>query len=340
MKVLLVGDPHLTDNPLDAYRWDVFPQVSAICKQRGIKHVVLMGDAWDRRDRHSAKLLNQSIGALQWLRDDAKVVIYILSGNHDAPLYGGVSYWEFLNQLPDVHYITRPEHVRLGDHHIWLLPFDSNPAEAWKDLALSHARVLLMHQTVAGALVERDYMIAKDSNPMPVLPEDVPVFSGDVHRPQIVGNITYVGVPYQTRFGEDWDCRVIAVDLDKNTGTNIPLENIRRLTFNVTTVDGVFEQLQNAKKNDQLRIRFYINQETFPRWAQIEKDIRDLVKVHEVQLLSLEPIFQQVFQRGSDSVIDKVEALRPEEVMAVFADEEKLSPELLEAGMEIVRETT
>jgi DNA repair exonuclease SbcCD nuclease subunit len=336
MNILLVGDPHLTDNPLDAYRWDLFKQIADICKIDKITYVFILGDGWDRKDRHSAKLVNQSIGALQWLSEQG-LETYVLAGNHDSPIYGGVHYWEFLNELDGVHYITKPEF--LENIEVWLLPFSSNPAEDWKDLKLELGKALLMHQTVAGALVERDYKLEKGDK-LPTLP-NIPIYSGDVHRPQTLGNITYIGAPYPTRFGEDWECHVLVTDTENWKAKEIPLENIRRLTMNVMSVDEVFQLLQGTRIGDQLRIRFYITQETFPRWAEIEKDIRDLVKVKEVQLLSLEAIFQQTFERGSETAIAQagIEQISPEQVVTLFADEEKLIPELKAMGLEIIKET-
>lgn len=336
--LLLVSDLHLTDNPQDEYRWIVFPQLAGLCEEFKVKTIFFLGDVWDRKDRHSGTLLNRTVAELSWLQDITSASIYVLMGNHDEPV-NGVPYWSFLDALNSIHYVTEP--FLHPDLNIWLLPFSSNPVEAWKDLPLRQARALFLHQTVEGALIENDRKIEKVPHPMPILPRGALVYSGDVHRPQTVGGVTYVGTPYPTRFGETWPGRVLILD-EELRYREVALQNLRKVIIDCDSPEQFHRKLLQgeAAKDDQVRVRCQLDQETITSWTEMELGIRNIAKTFELNLLSVEATFVQVMPKAEDTSItqtENVEQLPPAEILNLFAKDEGLSEEVVDVGQDLIR---
>ena len=337
-KILLISDLHLTDNPLEDYRWRVFSQACALCDEHKVREVFILGDMWDRKDRHSATLLNRTVQELGTLIALTGVKIRILMGNHDAPI-AGTPYWDFLNSL-GFRYVTTPYFD--PDYEIWLLPFSPNPAEEWKEFPFQRSKALFMHQTVAGAAIEGSRKIEKAPNPMPIFPRGIPIYSGDVHRPQTVGSVTYIGTPYPTRFGEDWDCRALLLDSDNfKAFQELPLNNLRRRIMDVKAVEelGMLLETGYVERGDQVRVRFHLNQDNFTRWATDELKVRAWAEQNSIILLSVEAVLEQTITRGEDTSVaqaENVEQLAPEDILRLFAQDSDLSDEVQARGLELV----
>src|ERR1051326_3531567 len=160
MNYLLTTDLHLTDNPNDSYRWQIFDTLKEVAKKHKVTKIDMLGDCWDRKDKHSAKLVNKTVDCFQGLLSETKAEISVLSGNHDQPL-SGPYYWEFLDDL-GIEYITKPT-----IDSVYYLPFSANPIEDWKALDLTKASAIFMHQTIAGALVDGGRTIPTTPHPLP-----------------------------------------------------------------------------------------------------------------------------------------------------------------------------
>src|ERR1035441_7279011 len=103
MRLLIFSDPHLTDNPLEEYRWTFLEQkLPALIAEHRIDTVWCLGDVVDRKDRHSGELVNRLVSAVLALQTP----LNILMGNHDGPNADNPAYWSFLSTLPNVKYIT------------------------------------------------------------------------------------------------------------------------------------------------------------------------------------------------------------------------------------------
>lgn len=329
MNDLLTGDWHLTDNPLEEYRWRVFDSILAIHKEKKIDRLFILGDAWDRKDRHTGELLNRFVMNARRLTKE-EIELYILQGNHDAPLKG-VSYWEFLSDYSKVNYVDKI----LDLEDVILLPSSKNPLIDWRDVYFKDKKAIFIHQTVDGAMVERDYVLKADA-PLPVFPKGIPVFSGDVHRPQKVGPVTYVGTPHPTRFGEDWPNQVVLVEAgDYKNPHPIPIKSIERVILDIKDWGEVPARLGEG---DQVRIRFYLTKSTISEWPKQEEKIKEWAKKVGVIVVSLEPILTEVLEEGHPVIeADQIETLPPLELVKLYGEEEEISDSVLKTGIDIVK---
>lgn len=335
MNSLLSTDWHLTDNPVEEYRWAIFKTLQELAEQHRAKRIFCLGDLWDRKDRHSARLLNRTVRAFQDLRGETGAEIYALMGNHDCPLMG-TPYWEFMNDL-GIHYVTDPTLL----NGIWLLPFSSNPRVDWRELDFTGSRAIFMHQTVMGAKIEGERVIEVEPHPMPLLPRGVPVYSGDVHRPQEIGGVIYVGVPHPTRFGESWPNRVALIKQgDFKHPQFIGVRSIRRLVIEVDRP----EQLDDhrLRPGDQVRVRYRLNNAEMMQWAVREAAILDWASKREVMVLSVEALL--VTEVGSEDGPERIEeadlvSLSPESTIRSFSAEEALGDDVLQCGLALLKES-
>lgn len=337
MNSILFSDPHFTDVELERYRWNIFNFIrdTAIVFQEvnssKIHRVICLGDLVDKKDRHSAKLVNDLVEYFADLKHEISCEIILLAGNHDKPLQGPY-YWKFLNDL-GISYIEKP--LKLGD--CYFLPFSNNPVEEWKDLDFSDTKVIYMHQTVDGALIENDRKI-EGGHKLPELSPKIQIFSGDVHRPQTVNGIVYIGAPHPVRFSEDWENRIVVVkDEEYWNFQSIETATIKRAIIDITDS----KALENTpyKEGDQIRIRYLLSGQALTTWPQEQERITAWAKENKVILASLESaLIGDGLEPDDTEEAQRLEVLKPEEIVKKFGLDEKLSDDLIQVGVDLVKE--
>jgi len=341
MRLLLFSDPHFVDVPSEEYRWTFLEEtLPRICEEQKVSDVFCLGDLTDRRDRHSGRLVNRLVQGLR------RLGISTLMGNHDAPLDKN-PYWNFLNDSETVdltvpsYYIIKPEIVQWSNKQFLFLPYSSNPVIDWAPFDLASFDCLFMHQTVEGALIERDRRIdAASAHKLPTLPSNVPIYSGDVHRPQTMGNLVYVGTPYPTRFGEDWPGRVLIIDTNNPMdykAIDVPGARKIILDLNPANMEGKLRNL-DLKPGDQVRVRYNLSTSLLTSWSEDEPAIKDAIEKTGAVLLSSEVILQEdITVEGKTVANNSLEELSNEEVLRLFAKEEGLAQDLIDTGIYILR---
>ncbi len=332
MNYLLTADFHLTDTPLESYRWDVFKFIEFLAKRHDIGTIIIAGDITDRKDRHTGNLTNRLCSHLDLLQENTKAEIFVLAGNHDAPITG-TYYWNFLNLL-GVHYIQDPTVV----NGIYLLPFSKNPMEDWKQLKLTQAKAIVMHQTVMGAIIDGGRKIESNSYPLPVFPRTVSVFSGDVHRPQAIAGVTYIGTPHPTRFSEDWRNRVLII---KDDNFKHPIEeeilSIRRAIVEIRSADEL--KKSNYTEGDQLKIRFQLSPDNLTDWPDQQQAIQLWAKEKQVTIASLEAVLvSNEPQVDNQEPAQSLELLPPDQIIRTYGEQQKLSDDIIQFGLDLVKE--
>lgn len=336
MNYLLFTDPHFVDTPLESYRWDIFKVLEREAKQHDVNRIICLGDVTDRKDRHSGLLVNKLIEHFSDLKRETKADILILAGNHDKPLTGPY-YWDFLNKI-GVRYLQEP----CWENEVVYLPYTHNPLEDWKDVAFhTRLRAIFMHQTVEGSLVENDYKVEGTPGLLAYLPTYIPIYSGDVHRPQQIRNICYIGVPHPTRFSENWANRIILIkDNDFSKPVDIWIDSIIRSIVDIEELDSIDPVLKGFQEKDQVKLRVKLSNQRLLEWPEYEQRIRTWCKEQKITLVSIEPLLigDGLRSQSTDGKVDQIELLPPEQVVQMFATQEKLSEDLLKMGQECIKE--
>ena len=330
---LFTADLHLVDTVQEEYRWGIFDTLEAICQKIKIDIICIAGDATDRKDRHPGALVNRFVSSLEKLQKNTNARIVIIAGNHDQPLKPPY-FWDFLNKT-GIQYITKPTLVE----GVFLLPYADNPVQEWKELKLEEASAIIMHQTVAGSRVEGDFVIEHAPHPVPIFPRGVPVYSGDVHRPQEINGVTYIGVPHPTRFGETWPNRVLHISSDSwHLYDEIPIVGVRRAILDIDSAAAL--NATDYKKGDQLRIRYKLTNDTLSSWPVEELAIYDWARSREVAIISLEASLEAVASTTITTTGSVAEAtiMPPADLLRAFSQSEKLAPEVVEFGLNLLQE--
>jgi Calcineurin-like phosphoesterase len=316
--VLLASDFHLDDKPENAYRWRVFDSLAA----NSDGEILILGDLADRADRHSAVLVNYLISCLTDLTEQGHR-LHILCGNHDLPVKGE-PYWTFLNKLPKISFYSQPTAV--GNR--LFLPYSHNPRAEWEGIPFDLYTGIFMHQTVDGADAGHGMTL---SNPNMIELSGIKgrIYSGDIHIPQVVGKVVYVGAPCPIKFGDGYRCRMLLIDdEDYRLMRDITLRRIKKRVIELADsrqLDGI-----SLGAGDQARIKFVLPADRVSDWPVEQATIAAWAKEKGVHLASVELILegqpvQDVGQYSFDS--------DPEHVLRGYCAAEGISGELLQSGL-------
>lgn len=324
---LLATDFHLDDQPTNEYRWGVFEHILTAVMQYDVKTVFILGDLVDRKDRFSAAFVNRLLVELS--RIAARCPVYILRGNHDTTMHPPC-YFDFLAEdvIENITYVTKPL-VYAGQ--LLLLPFTATPKEDWAHIKLGEFKAVFMHATVTGAQVENGQIM--ESHNFPILPRYVRFYSGDVHVPQAVRNIVYVGCPHPIKFGDNFPCRMLLLNDEYEIVHEILLSPPRKHLIEISDIHEL--ERVRVRPGDQIRIRFNYPADQVGNWGLAESCIDQWAQDHGVTIAGTEVIVETSAPGGDDRLSTEQ---APEHILRAFAAHEELDDELLAVGLALLRE--
>lgn len=327
MTYLLATDFHLDDKPENEYRWAIWEHILQAVIQYEIESVFILGDWVDRKDRFPARFINRLFDEVYKIC--ARCPLYVLRGNHDTSMQPP-SYFDFAATkiCAGFEYITIPQSFG-PNYNLLMLPFTARPKTDWAGMTLSDYDAVFMHATVPGSVVENG-MVMENEN-FPILPRSVKFYSGDVHVPQKVRNVVYVGAPHPIRFGDNFPCRMVVLDHEYNITMEIPLSPPRKLMADIRDI-GDLNSL-TARWGDQIKIRFNCPPEAIEHWGATEQQIIQWAREKGVTVAGTECI---VGTRTPGN-LDAEES--PEHILRGFADREGISEELLKTGLDLLEAT-
>lgn len=209
MTALITSDIHLTADPKDEHRWELFKFLAEQALKHKVYEVFILGDLTATKDRHPAKLVNRLVKEMLNLRQKAHLTaIHIVKGNHDyvdehEPFFG------FLNNFNNIWYYSRP-HVYI-ERKMLFLPHTPDPLSEWRTIKPWKYRHVFSHQTLT-----KDMKVSvRGKNGEH--PEHV--ICGDIHTPtdlnakSIYGSLFhYIGSPYNTTYGDVFEPRILYID--------------------------------------------------------------------------------------------------------------------------------
>lgn len=326
--MLLISDLHLTDKKADKYRWKIFPWVAEYFKKTDDKNLIILGDLTDAKDHHSGQLVNAIVGCLLELRDKG-MEIFILKGNHDY-IDPARPYFEFLDAYEFVNYIKWPRIWLIQGQKCLFLPHTFDPRFDWKDeiKAKANARLVFMHQTIVGSIASDGYRMEKGLAATYFNRFSGEVFSGDIHVPQTIGKVTYVGSPYSVRFNDEFEGRAIAIRdglYVESHATQIP----GRRTLDITDIEGI-----SAPMHTQVKVRVHLAD--VEEWPTYREDIGARCKQGKLELMAIQLVKTEKFPLRKRKT--KIETLPPSQIISRFGKKRGLSKRKIKAGRGIVSE--
>lgn len=292
--MLIVTDLHCTDRERDEYRWELFPWLAAQAEETESEEILVLGDLTDSKDGHSAALVNRIIENLLSL--PAKV--YVLKGNHDY-IDEGKPFFNFMN-FHNLRFISEPTILELEVGDVLMLPHTRAPSEEWAELELltidPQYSLICCHQTFDGADAGGGFRLQGGISSnffSKTLEIDTPVIAGDIHVPQTIGDVTYVGTPYPVNFGDSHEPRALEVFEmmgGKLEMSSIAVPSIKKVSATITHMHELHDL--GLRPGDQLKLKVRLPRTDFHLWDKIKADTSELLRVQGVLLhsISLETI--------------------------------------------------
>lgn len=325
LPALITTDLHLTDHPSTAYRFGLFKWINEQIDERGLESVLILGDITDAKDNHPASLVNKITDAICSINAD----VFMLAGNHDW-LLKGQEFFRFLNVIPGINFITAPKEGPDIKVPCMYLPYSKNPAKEWAGFDFSHYEFLFMHQTIKGAIASNGQ--AMEGEELPALNAGK-VYSGDIHVPQTLNGVTYIGSPYHVHFGDNFTPRVLMLDRQgKEHWLHYPAP--KRVVVKASSL----EELRGVELDldDQVKLRMCLDDSDKHAWLRIKREaVAHLegmgVLVHGVELeVKKSTTRVRVGQRPA------LTQLTPAELITKFVEAEDLDGMTFDAAMDVI----
>ena len=337
LPALLISDLHLTANPDDEYRWTLFEWLIETIGHEDVKTVVILGDLTDAKDFHSATLVNRVVENLVALTRPG-VQVTVLQGNHDY-LKSGHTFFGFANNIPNIRFITK-----IGDDCVdsvtgpncFYLPHTKTPAKDWAGLDFSHYSYVFMHQTISGAVASNGQEMDGEEMPDFTAKGGPKVYSGDIHVPQVIKGVEYVGSPYHVHFGDNFKPRAVLLDR-RNRPVDLHFKSPRRLGIKVTS----FAQLKSYELDDgdQVKLTVKLSPAEASGWLALRRVCEAWLKsrgavVHDIRLELQRS--ERRLTPGQGGSTTRVRLSDPEAILR-FVEREELGGDVLQAGLDAMR---
>lgn len=330
--VLCVTDLHLTANPSDEYRWSVFENVRSLVRRSDIKAVFILGDITDAKDYHSATLVNRMVKEVTEIA--ALVPVLILRGNHDY-LKEGHSFFEFFNymNLP-ITFVTENTEAEVDGDHLLFIPHTKNFLEDNKDVVYSDYDYVFIHQTVSGFLSENGTVMENSLTIETFKSKHTKVFAGDLHQPQVIGNVTYIGSPYPVRYGDNFTGRCLILDTEVHSFKEF--KNVKRASIHAKGIDDFFDKINDLEEGDSVKVVLTLMPHEKSDWFSYKSAISDYCKANKITLAGLAMKASDVKRITVSNTVKVSSQKTPDKVLSTFAEIEALGGELLDVGLSLL----
>ena len=255
--------------------------------------MVIAGDLTDAKDYHSAQLVRRVVDNILLVRRSLGNGgrVEILMGNHDY-LKRGHAFFAFLSQFEGVRFITEPCDDGLLEGPLALfLPHTKTPVADWSGMDLSHYSYVFMHQTAPGSVASNGQKM--DGETLPSL-KGPKVYSGDIHVPQAIGDIEYIGSPYHVHFGDRFKPRAVFIDR-RGRPDDMHFETISRMTLKVDSLRAL--KRQQLRAGDQIKLRVQLSASEKHEWLRIKREAIEWLKQQQVELHDIELLVERSTRR-------------------------------------------
>lgn len=288
MSILLIGDPHYKKSNKDETEQMEKAILEYLSGDVNIERIVVLGDILDTHEKINLFAMKRAVDFLNKLSEYA--IVYVIIGNHDRP-----SNDIFLTEEHSLYPLKWTQNdiiivdqVRKEKDMIFV-PYvepgrfmEALETKGIKDEQLKSGkyRYIFAHQEFFGAQTGGfiSQMGDKWNEDYP------PVISGHIHDYQVLGNITYIGTPYQTGYGDNPNKGIYLLDQEGDL-EKIELNIIPKIIIHLPIEEVLDYDFPNDKKvkliieGDAVEIRKDINTTEYRRKLKgIKYSIKDIPK--------------------------------------------------------------
>jgi len=291
MKVCILGDTHFgvrNDNQrFHDYFSTIYSQwlIPYLLENR-IKHIIQLGDLFDRRKYINYNTLFQCRRYFFDLLEENRIEIHTLIGNHDI-------YWKesnkvnsqslLLSEYDNVYHYDSPTTIRIGSTDIDMIPWinQENAQVVFDFMSKSDSDVCMGHFEIRGFSMYPG-MTSDHGLDRSVFSRYKTVLSGHYHSKSSSGNITYVGSPAEYTWQDYGDQKGVWILNDDLTFVPNPHKIFHKIEYDETvTIPAVYEckskyvKIIVKKKTDLFRFDNFLQgvYSTYPHEVKIVEDV-------------------------------------------------------------------
>lgn len=339
MKIMMTTDLHLTNEPRDAYRWDLFPWLKIQVKKKQVDYLLILGDITDAKDCHTSALVNKIVDGLVSIA--THVPILILKGNHDY-IDAANPFLKFLSHIENIYFISAIEALDIGGKNMLLLPHTRTPKKDWSDINFKQYDYIFMHETINGSLASNG-MKMEGFKLSYFKGFEGKIYSGDIHVPQTMGKglLEYVGCPYHVRFNDKFTPRVIYLNNNRQKDLFFPC--LKKHTLTVRDPSEIIEMYEDGvvSKDDQVKVRLKLNKSEYAEWNLYRAEIRSICEDLGVDLCGVELKHRRkvIIDDNKSSRADvRRSAETDEDALKRYSEVEGLSDVVTEVGIDLLHD--
>jgi DNA repair exonuclease SbcCD nuclease subunit len=319
-KIVLITDTHLgvrngnqtiLDHQIRFYEGVLFPYM----RDKGIRTIIHLGDFFDTRSAISHK----TIWHAQWFVDALEsfdATMHILVGNHDIPNKSD-------NDFDATSMLLKSNNVRVYSKNTLAYPEDcgfafvpwvnkNNYNDFVSFIETTKAKYLFGHFDFLGAKFNKyDQASTHGIDPNLVKKFDK-VFSGHFHTKSTLGNIEYLGAPFEYTWA-DWDDPKGFHVFNDETGKLTFVKNPEKLFYKVTVAeDGATTYVPEIKSNQDLSGKFVMVESFCTDKKVVQKLCEGIGEVEDLQVTvkPVETLLEEIEVKSLDTMlVDGVQSI-------------------------------
>lgn len=249
MKILVLGDPHISKSTLNQYKY-IFEEIYELIDTMKPDLFVSLGDTLHMHERVDMRCLCAANEF--YLNVAKKCKCIILIGNHDREnnrdYMSEIHPFTALSHCNNITVVDKTHVFEFESNKFIFVPYVPNGkfhdalgevgyfplADESKNKIVPH--LIFAHQEFKGAKLSKNIVSTK-GDPWPTT-NTPPIISGHLHDFSQHGNIIYVGTPFQQDYDESPDKALMQIDIDISKSllnlSRIPLTStIKKVTVNL-----------------------------------------------------------------------------------------------------------
>jgi predicted phosphodiesterase len=324
--ILITSDLHLSDNPRDGYRHAFMKEIVREIKKRSVRMLLILGDLCQEKDRHGAELTTQVFSYIKQFASLCRVVV--LKGNHDY-LVPSVPFFRSLGHLDNVSWINEPTELSvLPGVKSLFLPHTRDYKKDWQEIRVKDFDLIFTHN-VFGEVMSDSGQILKGI-PRSVFSKRQMVIGGDVHLPQKVGVVDYVGAPYDITFTSvPCDRRMILLSVEDGTikKSYISCKGPRKIVMDLSLGEKI---KGNVRAGDMIKVRVHLKPGESLGDFRTAKE--ELAKRFESCIIMVQPVLSD----GAATVRTRSLARSDESVLRAYASSLGVGRSVLKTGLRLM----